>query len=241
MLTLARQVILCDFDGTISAFDVTNTLCRLHIPKRWAELEQAWLAREISATECYEQEYEALGLRKEEIDAFLEQVPLAEGFFELLEVAKELGWEFHILSAGFDYYIERLLGRHGLRLPYTANRLSFDAAGKPVFAFLQNYDLQCGRYKAPCAGCKPATWREWKGRGYRVAYIGDGTTDFCLADAFAAERGEGDLLFAKETLLRYCQEKRIPVHPYRSLADVAEHLRQLAAQEMLPPAPACRP
>ncbi|NPV06714.1 MAG: HAD-IB family phosphatase [Anaerolineae bacterium] len=222
--TGTRGVILCDFDGTITTVDVTDTLCRQSIPERWAELERQWLSGEISATECYEREYEALGLGQEQIDAFLETVALSPGTQRLIRLADELGWEFHVLSAGFDYYIERILHQRGLPVPYTANSLSFTPEGKPVLRFLDGTDPQCRRFRPPCAGCKPATWREWKQRGYRIAFVGDGTTDFCMADAFKLAREPGDLLFAKKRLLQYCHLNDIPAIPYETLDDVAERL-----------------
>lgn len=222
-----KKVVLCDFDGTITTADITNSLCRAYIPERWAELEQQWLSGEISATECYELEYGALGFHRTDIDCYLERVEVCPGTRGLLDAAGRLGWEFHVLSAGFDYYIERLLGRHGIEVPYTANRLGFSEDGRPVFEFLDNDDPRCTRYKHPCAGCKPATWRSWKARGYRIAYVGDGSTDYCMADCFAVEARCGDLLFAKERLLEYCRRRGVPAVPYSDLADVAAHLERL--------------
>jgi len=238
-----KRVILCDFDGTVTTADITNTLCCLHIPERWAEVEDLWLRGEISATECYELEYEALGFRRQEIDAYLETVKICAGTQRLLQVARDQGWKLHVLSAGFDYYIERVLGRHGISVPYTANRLRFSSEDKPIFEFLGNHDPGCIRYKHPCAGCKPAVWRLWKEKGYRIAYVGDGSTDFCMADCFMAEAKPEDLLFAKERLLQYCRERSIPAIPYATLDDVAASLEQLTEIEGAEPSAdlACSP
>jgi len=226
-----KSVILCDFDGTITAQDVTNTLCRSLIPERWAEVEQMWLNGQISATECYELEYEALNLRKEDIDAFLATVPISPGLERLLAVAKKWRWQFHVLSAGFDYYIESILGRRGIEVPYTANHLYFADGGKPRFEFLKNDDPNCHRYKHPCAGCKPATWEDWKRNGYRIAYIGDGSTDFCMADHLKVAAEPGDLLFAKGHLLEYCRERDIEAIPYETLGEVADRLEEILRDE----------
>jgi 2-hydroxy-3-keto-5-methylthiopentenyl-1-phosphate phosphatase len=219
-----KQVILCDFDGTISTRDVSNTLCAQYLGPRYLEIEDAWERGEISATECYEREYEALALHKEEIDATLASIDICPGTRGLLDVASRRGWEFHILSAGFDYFIETILGRYGIVLPYVANYMTFGPTGEPRLAFLDHDDPDCHRFKHPCSGCKPDHWRQWKARGYRTAYVGDGSTDFCMADAFAREREPGDLLFAKHRLRDYCREQAIDAIPIDTLADVALYL-----------------
>lgn len=224
-----KRVILSDFDGTITTVDVTDTMCREAIPERWAEVEARWLAGEINHITCYELEYEALGYTQTQIDAFLESVTVSPGTERLLRAAQERGWEFHILSAGFDYFIERILHDRGLPVPYTANTMRFDDQGRPQLSFLDSCLPGCTRFLQPCAGCKPIAWRQWKSRGYHVAYIGDGTTDFCLADTFKTEAEAGDLIFAKDRLLEYCRNNDIPAVPFATLGDVADHLTENAA------------
>ncbi|MHB0878021.1 MAG: HAD-IB family phosphatase [Anaerolineae bacterium] len=219
-----KQVILCDFDGTISTRDVSNTLCAIHLGPRYLEIEASWERGEISATECYEREFEALALRKGQIDETLATIGISPGTKRLLSVAQEHGWEFHILSAGFDYFIETILGRYGISVPYIANYMSFTPTGETRLAFLDHDDPNCRRFRHPCAGCKPSHWRLWKAQGYRIAYVGDGSTDFCMADAFAGEGEPGDLLFAKDRLRAYCHERGIDAVPFDCLGDVADVL-----------------
>lgn len=222
-----NRVILCDFDGTISTHDVTNALCNVYVGPRYLEIEALWERGAISATECYEREYEALALRKGQIDEMLERIGISPGSQRFLSVAQERGWEFHILSAGFDYFIDTILGRYGISVPYTANHMSFTGSGEPSLAFLDHDDPECRRFKHPCAGCKPHHWRAWKSRGYRIAYLGDGSTDFCMADAFACEAEPGDLLFATDRLWAYCQARGIAAIPFHSLGDVADYLERV--------------
>lgn len=222
-----KSAIFSDFDGTITTMDITDTMCREAIPERWAEVEALWMAGEINHVTCYELEYEALDYTQADIDAFLERVTISPGTERLLRLAGERGWEFHVLSAGFGYFIERVLHSRGLPVPYTANDMRFDAQGRPVLRFLDTMLPGCTRFLPPCAGCKPVVWRQWKERGYRVAYLGDGSTDICLADTFKAEAGPEDLLFAKDSLLEYCRQNGIPAVPYETLGDVAEYLERI--------------
>ncbi|MGQ9555134.1 MAG: hypothetical protein ACUVWR_13605 [Anaerolineae bacterium] len=130
-----------------------------------------------------------------------------------------------------SHIIESVLGRHGICLPYTANGLRFTPDGRPQFHFLTQDDPTCTRLKHPCSGCKPESWRLWKAKGYQVTYIGDGATDFCMADHFKNSATPGDLLFAKKRLLAYCREQAIPAVPFDTLYDVAAYLEHLAEPE----------
>ena len=225
-----KQVILCDFDGTITTGDVTDGLCHLYLPalrEDMRRLSDLWHEGKVSATEYSEYAYGAMNLSKSQVDTYLEQVEVSPGLGQLLSVASGGRWEFHILSSGYSYYIETTLARLGLSLPYTANSLGFGANDRVVVNHLANDDPTCSRYKHPCTGCKPVVWDEWKRRGYRVAFIGDGVSDYCVAERFVTAAGPGDLLFATAGLRRYCEQHNIAAIPFETLADVAGVLARL--------------
>jgi 2-hydroxy-3-keto-5-methylthiopentenyl-1-phosphate phosphatase len=222
-----KRVILCDFDGTITDADVTDTLCRRFIPQHREELRRQsrrWEAGEISAVEWEEIAYGLMDLRQEQVDAVLEEIGVCSGLQALLEVARCRGWDFHVLSSGFDYYIRKILARVGCEASFTANSLWFGPEGEVRLSFLNNDEPGCDLYKPPCIGCKPVVWEDWKARGYQIAFVGDGVSDYCLAARWERLAEPGDLLFAKASLLRYCREHGIPAFPYESLADVAAYL-----------------
>ncbi|MHB0874485.1 MAG: HAD-IB family phosphatase [Anaerolineae bacterium] len=224
-----KQVILCDFDGTITTDDVTDGLCRLYLPslrEDMRRLSRLWHEGQVSATEYSEYAYGAMNLHKTQVDAYLEGVAVSPGLDRLLALADRQGWEFQVLSSGYSYYIEAVLGRLGLSLPYVANRLGFDGEGRVVVEHLANDDPTCNRYKHPCTGCKPVVWDEWKRRGYRIAFVGDGVSDYCVAERFVAAAAPGDLLFAKAGLRRYCEERAIAALPFETLEDVAAVLER---------------
>jgi 2-hydroxy-3-keto-5-methylthiopentenyl-1-phosphate phosphatase len=55
-----------------------------------------------------------------------------------------------------------------------------------------------------------------------IIYVGEGYSDRCPV-RFA------DVVFAKDDLLRHCQEENISYYAYRQFCDVEERLRQLLA------------
>lgn len=225
-----KRVVLCDFDGTITGADVTDTLCRRFASQHRDELRrqsQRWERGEISAVEWSEVAYRLMDLRQDQIDAVLEETPISLGTDLLLDAAQERGWEFHILSSGFDYYIRRILARLGRSVPFTANRLSFTSEGGVQLGFLDDHEPGCTLYKPPCIGCKPVGWRTWKRRGYRISFVGDGVSDYCLAERWDDLSEPGDVLFAKDKLERFCRRRKVAYVPYETLADVAEYLVEL--------------
>lgn len=225
----ARRVIISDFDGTMVVGDVTDGLCQRYVPhvrQEMRRLSRLWQERRISGREFTTRYYEAMDLRKHQVDAFLPSVEVCPGLDDLLQAARDLGWEFLVLSGGFDYYIREILGRRGPAPAHVANRLIFAEDGGIRVEFHNEDDPACTLRKPSCDGCKPLVWDAWKARGYRIAYVGDGLSDYCVADRMQAGAGPGDLLFAKDGLLRYCRERDIAAIPYTTLADVADRLRR---------------
>ena len=61
--------------------------------------------------------------------------------------------------------------------------------------------------------CKCKIVSDLKQEYKNVVYIGDGVSDFCVAD-------KADVLYAKSKLLNYCKDKGIECVPYSSFKDI---------------------
>jgi 2-hydroxy-3-keto-5-methylthiopentenyl-1-phosphate phosphatase len=86
-----------------------------------------------------------------------------------------------------------LLGHLELR----ANAASCSPEGLRI-AFHGGGALDCGG----CGFCKGKVVRELQAAGRRVALVGDGSADRCAAEA-------ADLVFARRSLARFCEERAI--------------------------------
>jgi 2,3-diketo-5-methylthio-1-phosphopentane phosphatase len=189
--------VLCDFDGTISTSDVTDTLLEAFGKEGWRDIEEDWLAGRISSLTCMRRQIACLNASREELDEVIDAIGVDEGFAAFVEVVAGYGWDLSIVSDGLDYAIKRILCRHRLStLPLYANHLTRAGARGWRLDF-PHADAACG----PASGlCKCVFTRRGRAAGSKVLVIGDGRSDFCVADS-------ADLVFAKGGLTAHCLGK----------------------------------
>lgn len=199
--------VICDFDGTITPFDVTDALLAEFALPAWEDVEEEWLRGAISARECMKRQIALIRAPLPELDAFLDSVPVTEGFPEFMEFCAERGSKALIVSDGMDYAIKRVLASHGLRnIPVIANRLCHRGKDRYVLEF------PYGAAGCPSGVCKCSVARSLEGESL---LIGDGHSDCCLSGAVAftlAKQGK--------ELQRHCQDNGHPYAGYENFHDV---------------------
>lgn len=194
---MAVWSVLCDFDGTISTIDVTDTLLEAFGKPGWREFEDEWRAGRIGSRACMRQQIACLDASREELDEVIDAIAVDEGFTAFVDAAGSRGWDLSIVSDGLDYAIFRVLRRHGLpALPVYANRLSQEGPRSWKLDF-PHADAACSQASGMC---KCAFARRARTAGNKVLMIGDGRSDFCVA-------GVADIVFAKAGLIEYCSDK----------------------------------
>jgi len=210
--------IYVDFDGTVSVRDVGDSIFERFLDPElhgtgWTDaVIDEWKEGRISSRECLDRLCERTIVRQEELDNFLDGHALTPGFAALAAFCHRKRIPLEILSDGFDYYIEFLLGKYGLsEVPFRANRLFFTedrlGADYPYFG------LGCGR----CANCKRAHIENGRRDGERVMYIGDGYSDrYAIRSA--------DIVFARGDLAGYCRENGIDYYPFDDFHAVLRYL-----------------
>jgi len=221
--------ILCDFDGTIALDDTTDTLLARFGRPGWEVLEADWRAGRIGSRDCMAGQVALLEMDRAELDAHLAQRAIDPGFLEFITLAHSRDIPIQVLSDGLDYAIHAILRRHGLDwLPVTSNRL--EASGE------RNWRLEFPNSSATCrvssGTCKCALAARGQAARKRVLLIGDGASDFCVAEA-------ADFTFAKGKLIEHCRSKRIPHAAIEGFDDVLKLLPalidgNLAAQQSMP-------
>lgn len=213
--------IICDFDGTISRRDTTDLVLETLAGPGWTELEDDWLAARITAAECMRGQVALIGGDRAALDAVLDSVDLDPGFVDFVGWCEARGLPVSIVSDGVDYFIGRILARHGLeRLPVVSNELK----GEPgAWALEQPWSQAgCAAGSGVCK-CAATGLRGKPAAPVTTVFVGDGRSDFCVA-------GRADILFAKDKLADYAAARAQPYHPFETFHDVTATLAALLGE-----------
>ena len=211
--------ILCDFDGTISLQDVTDTLVNAFGNDRCRELENLWSAGDIGSRACMAGQIAELRASPAEMDECIDSICLDPAFADFVSQAQARGARLRILSDGLDHAIARLLQRQGLEeISVAANRLTYrgDRRWQLDFPYA---DAHCAKRSGHCKCVQLAHCQR---QGEHVLYIGDGSSDFCVS-------GEADRVFAKDRLRTYCQQQGIAHFAIESFSDAINLLDEALA------------
>ncbi len=203
------RTIVADYDGTITEEDLLQRISRI-----WGdvetveEVEAALREGRITLRDEITREYRPVKASLEEVQTWvLENVRIRAGFRELVELSRERGWQFLVLSSGFEELIRPTLEREGVDVEIVANRVDTLPTGWVVH----------WRDEALCAECGEACKRAALPGEGEIVYIGDGISDRCAA--LAADR-----IFAIKGLAAYLEQKGVPFEPFADFHDVARAL-----------------
>ena len=208
--------IFCDFDGTISRKDTTDTVLSALGDPAWRALENEWEAGTLSAADCMRRQIALVGGTDADLDAVLDGIEIDPGFVDFIAWARAQEFEVTILSDGVDYFITRLLGRVGLDdLTIVANRLAGEPGARELYQPWARHGCAAASGVCKCEAVRPKPFRRDP-----VVFIGDGRSDFCVS-------GRVDILFAKDRLAEYAAGRNRPFHPFETFADVTAALEAL--------------
>ena len=215
--------IICDFDGTISRRDTTDLVLERLADARWHALEEAWLAARLSAAACMRGQVALIGGSQGDLDAVLDTVELDPGFAAFVEWCDTHGLPISIASDGVDYFIGRILRRHGLeRLEVVANRLAGMAGSWRLEQPWARAGCASGSGVCKCASASAAA-------AQTLVYVGDSRSDFCVS-------ARADILFAKGALADYAAARGQAFHPFETFHDVTATLSRLRDESARPAA-----
>ena len=214
VLKVRPTEIYCDFDGTITSLDATDAVLEAFALPAWREWEQRWVRGEITSQECLSHQIALIQVDRETLVRFAADLPIDEGIITLDRWCAEYGVPLTIVSDGIDLLVEAVLRQHGLlHLPVYSNHLQWDNNGHPTLSFpFAEKECESGAGTCKCSLTLPAD-----PRSSRPVYIGDGRSDQCVS-------GKMQTVFAKGSLLEWCERTGIPCIPFETLAEVADRL-----------------
>jgi 2-hydroxy-3-keto-5-methylthiopentenyl-1-phosphate phosphatase len=220
--------IFVDFDGTITTHDVGNAMFREFGGESCDGFIAEYHNEKISAPELFRREAAAAGsILPADLHALLDRQTIDPGFKDFVDFCRHREIEFHVVSDGLDYYIDRVLRAHGIQnVSFVANALALQPAGADGRAFLSlsfpHGDSVCDR----CACCKRNFMLTHSGDDDIIVFIGEGYSDRCPVQY-------ADVVFAKDTLQTFCQQENISYYLYATFHDVTERLTELLARRQL--------
>jgi len=215
--------IFVDFDGTITKLDVGEHLfLKFADNQKVNEIIRNWLDGEITSRQTWELLCKLTdSVDVNEFDAFINTMEIEESFIDFVEYCENAQHEIFVLSDGFDYYINKILLKYNLqKLKLYSNKLEI-TNGKliPYFPYT---DEEC----KICANCKRNHILTNSSDDEITIYIGDGLSDTCPAQFV-------DFIFAKKSLLKFCEKNRISYYPFNNFTDVIKIIEQLAKKKKI--------
>ncbi|MFA5831988.1 MAG: MtnX-like HAD-IB family phosphatase [Bacteroidota bacterium] len=210
--------VFTDFDGTIAVNDIGDAVF-----ERFGDVDvctksfQAYRTGAIDARDCWRQGFATIqSVTKDEFTRFALTYPADTHFASFVEFCEQHRIPLTVLSDGYDAYIDPVLEREGLgRLTRFSNKLQFNNNGtvEPIFPFT---DSECKR----CANCKRNHILTKSSDNQVIVYIGDGVSDRCPVQY-------ADIVFAKDSLVSFCETHNITFHRFESFSDILKTFRTM--------------
>jgi 2-hydroxy-3-keto-5-methylthiopentenyl-1-phosphate phosphatase len=209
---MTKTLVQCDFDGTVTIKDMSFLLLDEFAGPAWRELDEQYVTGKITVGRFNEFAFGMVkASRKEMLDYLAAHTRLRPGFREMAEFCRRKDIRLVIVSNGLDFYIQQILDNAGLRdIEYHAAETSFSPGKIDV------------RYVSPQGKVLDSAFKEsylsmFLDQGYRVAYIGDGRSDYPPAR-------KSHRVFATGTLLKLCQSDGISCVSFQDFSDIMSSL-----------------
>ncbi len=209
-----KRVFFVDFDGTITLQDTCDAMTKAFAADGWQQTLHRWEKGELNTQDCAREIFRLFNVTREDLASFLASIPIDETFRDFVRYVESRGEKLFIVSDGYDFNISIILEKAGLgHLPRFSNRLIITNNQYDIHSPFQL--TKCDQ----CGTCKKELVSRLRGDAQQVAYIGDGYSDMCGCQA-------ADLIFAKGSLLTFCQKEGLPVIPFSSFADILSWLKE---------------
>jgi 2,3-diketo-5-methylthio-1-phosphopentane phosphatase len=216
--------IFVDFDGTITKLDVgANIFLHFGNYEKVIEIEKKISNMEIDGADGWKQLFQALpSIKENELVDYVRTFEIDQSFKEFLAFAQGNSLKVFIISDGFDYYIKRILERENIiDVEFFSNILEIGQDGSLMPKFPYG-DEECIK----CSNCKRNHVLENSNEDEFTVYIGNGSSDVCPVKFC-------DFIFAKDTLLKYCEKERITYFPFNNFIDIKFKLMELMQKKRL--------
>ena len=179
----------------------------------WRDIDDEWIRGEIPTSERARRQFALVHTDERRFLDLIDQHAIDPAFAPLVVDLRDHGIPAQVVSDGFDAYVKPMLARAGLSdLPFQSNRLFFRNG-----LIKLEFPHECPGHD-PRGGWKAGPVRALQAQGWRVAYAGDGMSDWAAAQA-------ADLLFARSQLAERCKLDSIPYYAFDGMRAVHQWVR----------------
>ncbi|WP_442853686.1 2-hydroxy-3-keto-5-methylthiopentenyl-1-phosphate phosphatase [Bacillus sp. CHD6a] len=212
-----KQMIFCDFDGTITNSDNIIAIMKKFAPKEWDDIKNNVLSQQISIKEGVGKMFSLLPTAQKEVisEYIVAHAEIRDGFKEFVAYTKEEGIPLYIVSGGIDFFVEPLLAGLIEETNIYCNRADFSGE-KINILWPHACDAKCNN---ECGCCKPSIIRNLADSETYKIVIGDSITDLEAAKL-------ADQVIARDFLIKKCEEHSIAFSPFKTFYDVMDILKK---------------
>ncbi|MFC7440678.1 2-hydroxy-3-keto-5-methylthiopentenyl-1-phosphate phosphatase [Laceyella putida] len=211
-----QPILFCDFDGTITDTDNIIAIMKKFAPPAWEAIKENVLAQRQSIRSGVGQMFAMLpvALKEEIIQFVLEHARIRPGFAEFVQFAKAREIPLYIVSGGIDFFVYPMLDGYVDRESIYCNGSDF--SGETIrILWPYGCDETC---QNDCGLCKPAILKQFPRDLYHRIVIGDSITDLAAAK-------QADQVFARDFLVKKCEELGIAYTPFTTFHDILSSLQ----------------
>ncbi len=215
--------VFIDFDGTITKEDIGESFLKTFgKPDEINKIVQDWFEEKITSPQSWHLMLDTISnFNQIDFENFLLEKEIDPYFKKFVEFCDQNKIEIMILSDGLDIYIKNILRREGLdHLKFFSNKIRFE--NNKLIPVFPHGDEECKF----CGNCKRNHILVNSGDDEFTIYIGDGYSDKCPVEYC-------DFVFAKKSLLKYCEKNRITYFPFQNFNDVIKKLTELNSKKRL--------
>ena len=209
--------VFVDFDGTIASIDTTDALLEQFAEPEWQSIEADWKAGTIGSRECMVRQIALVRASPAAMDRFIETIDIDPGFPGFVAECERRGVGVTVVSDGLDRTVAAVLRRHGIPLPFRANRLRWSGGDRWQLDF-PHAKTDC---RALSGNCK-CQFADAQSDTLRIM-VGDGRSDFCISERV-------EYVLAKASLLQHATARALPHAAFRDFDEATALLAARLAQ-----------
>jgi 2-hydroxy-3-keto-5-methylthiopentenyl-1-phosphate phosphatase len=212
-----KTIVQLDFDGTVTEEDVSFLLLDEFVGEGWRKHLDEYSSGDITVGAFNKMVF---GMMKSDVKTLTQfvltdpRVKVRPGLKGLIEYCKNNGIEVVIVSNGLTFYIEALLKSLGIdELEiHAAENIFYDGGVKVRYLGPDGKEVDTG-FKEVYTDylCK---------KGYKVIYIGNGTSDI-----YPSRKAQ--YVCATADLLKICEKENLKCYPFNDFYDVVKILKSL--------------